>query len=114
MPSSSTSTSPTAERSSFTSYSFSNRPPPRLHMRQPPADASASSSSRIYFTKPGPTFSGLRSSRVETLRKPRRIETLHERNARNESAEREPMDRALSEQDKLDAMVRRSIEAFGA
>jgi hypothetical protein len=51
---------------------------------------------------------------VETLRKPRRIETLHERNARNESAEREPMDRALSEQDKLDAMVRRSIEAFGA
>ena len=38
MPSSSTSTSPTAERSSFTSYSLSNRPPPRLHMRQPPAE----------------------------------------------------------------------------
>ena len=48
------------------------------------------------------------------MRKPRRIETLHERNARIEAAEREAMDRALSEQDKLDAMVRRSIEAFGA
>ena len=68
----------------------------------------------VYFTTPGPTFSGLRSSRVETLRKPRRIETLHERNARIEAAERQAMDRALSEQDKLDAMVRRSIEAFGA
>ena len=69
---------------------------------------------KLYLTNPGPTFSGLRSALMETLRKPRRIETLHERNVRIEAAEREAMDRALSEQDRLDAMVRRSIEAFGA
>jgi hypothetical protein len=47
-------------------------------------------------------------------RKPRRTETLDERVARIEAAEREAMDRALSEQDRLDAMVRRSIEVHGA
>ena len=51
---------------------------------------------------------------MEFSRKPRRLETLDQRAARIEAAEREAMDRALSEQDKLDAMVRRSIEAFGA
>ena len=50
---------------------------------------------------------------MEFSRKPRRLATLDQR-ARIEAAEREAMDRALSEQDKLDAMVRRSIEAFGA
>ena len=55
-----------------------------------------------------------RRSRPMETRKPRRIETIDERMARIEAAEREAMDRALSEPDRLDAMVRRSIEAHGA
>jgi hypothetical protein len=46
--------------------------------------------------------------------KPRKPETISERNARLEAEARRALDRALSEQDKLDAMVRRSIEAHGA
>ena len=51
---------------------------------------------------------------MDHLRKPRRVENADERAERIQAAEREAMNRALSEQDKLDALVRRSIEAYGA
>ena len=47
-------------------------------------------------------------------RKPRKTQTIGERNARLEAEARKALDRALSEQDKLDAMVRPGIEAHGA
>ena len=43
-------------------------------------------------------------------RSPRRIETSEERGARLEEESRKALDRALAEQDAMDAMVRRSIE----
>ena len=47
-------------------------------------------------------------------RKPRRIESREEREARLSEEARKALDRALAEQDALDAMVRRSISANGA
>lgn len=47
-------------------------------------------------------------------RKSRRIETSKDREARVSEEAREALDRALSEEDMLDAMVRRSIAAHGA
>jgi hypothetical protein len=47
-------------------------------------------------------------------RKPRKTETVSERKSRLEAEGRKALDRALSEQDELDAMVRRNIEAHGA
>jgi hypothetical protein len=43
-------------------------------------------------------------------RKPRRIETSEERSARLEQENRKALDRALAEQDTVDAMIRRSIQ----
>ena len=51
---------------------------------------------------------------MENIRKSRSAETVDERTARIEAAERNSMDRALSEQDQLDAAVKRSIELHGA
>ena len=47
-------------------------------------------------------------------RKPRRTETPYERQLRLERANNQAMDRALAEQDKLDAQIRRSIKEHGA
>ena len=47
-------------------------------------------------------------------RKPRRIETVHERDARLRDEARKALDQALAEQDELDAIVRQSIAAHGA
>ena len=47
-------------------------------------------------------------------RKPRRIETSEEREARLDKEHRKALDRALAEQDALDAMVQRSIAMHGA
>ena len=47
-------------------------------------------------------------------RKPRRVETPDEREARLNEEARKALDQALAEQDELDAMVRRSIAAHGA
>ena len=44
---------------------------------------------------------------------PRRSETAEERAARLEEESRKALDRALAEQDAMDAMVRRSIERHG-
>jgi len=46
--------------------------------------------------------------------KPRRLETAEERADRIAEADRQAIDKALSEQDALDAMVRRSIMLHGA
>ena len=47
-------------------------------------------------------------------RKPRRTESSEERVLRFDKANREAMDRALAEQDQIDASIRRSIEEHGA
>ena len=47
-------------------------------------------------------------------RKPRRTETAQERALRFDQANRRAMDRALAEQDELDARIRRSIEDHDA
>lgn len=47
-------------------------------------------------------------------RKPRRLETQEERIARLNDEARKALDRALAEQDALDAMVRKSIATHGA
>ena len=52
---------------------------------------------------------------MDTLtRKPRRTESSEERALRFDQANREAMDRALAEQDQMDARIRRSIEEHGA
>ncbi len=47
-------------------------------------------------------------------RKPRRVETPDEREARLNEEAPKALDQALAEQDELDAMVRQSIAAHGA
>lgn len=47
-------------------------------------------------------------------RKPRRLETAEERSARLDKDAYKALDRALAEQDAIDAMIRRSIERYGA
>ena len=47
-------------------------------------------------------------------RKPRRLETPEERSARLDKEAHQALDRALAEQDAIDAMVRLSIERHGA
>jgi hypothetical protein len=49
----------------------------------------------------------------EFTRKPRRVETSQERSARLEQENRKALDRALAEQDTVDAMIRRSIQLHG-
>jgi hypothetical protein len=46
-------------------------------------------------------------------RKPRRVETSEERAARLEEEARKALNRALAEQDAMDAMIRRSIQLHG-
>jgi hypothetical protein len=46
-------------------------------------------------------------------RKPRRVEKREERAARLDADARKALNQALAEQDALDAMVRRSIQAHG-
>ena len=48
------------------------------------------------------------------IRKPRRTETPEERSARVAEETRKALDRALVEQDAIDAMIRRSIQLHGA
>ena len=50
----------------------------------------------------------------EPTRKQRRIETADERSARLDDEARKALDRALAEQDAIDAMVKRSIRLHGA
>ena len=47
-------------------------------------------------------------------RKPRRLETAEERSARLDKEAHKALDRALAEQDAIDAMIRRNIERYGA
>ena len=47
-------------------------------------------------------------------RKPRRLETPEERSARLDKEAHKALDRALEEQDAIDAMIRQSIERHGA
>ena len=47
-------------------------------------------------------------------RKPRRIETPRERSLRLDAEAQKVLDRALSEEDHVDAMVQRSIRLHGA
>jgi hypothetical protein len=47
-------------------------------------------------------------------RKPRRVESAEERTLRLEDEARKAMDRALAEQDALDALIRESIRKHGA
>lgn len=47
-------------------------------------------------------------------RKPRRLETPEERSARLDKEAHKALDRALAEQDAIDAMIRQSIERHGA
>jgi hypothetical protein len=49
----------------------------------------------------------------EFTRKPRRVETSEEGSARLEQENRKALDRALAEQDTVDAMIRRSIQLHG-
>ena len=49
-----------------------------------------------------------------TARKPRRLETPEERSARLDKEASKALDRALAEQDAIDAMIRLSIERHGA
>jgi len=51
---------------------------------------------------------------ITLIRKPRRKETLRERSLRLEAEADGALDRALSEDDNMDEMVRRSIRLHGA
>ena len=62
----------------------------------------------------GPTMGQDRLHPMEDyIRKPRRTESSEERSARLAEETRSALDRALAEQDAIDAMIRRSIQLHG-
>jgi hypothetical protein len=62
----------------------------------------------------GPIFPHGRYRSMDVFtRKPRRVETSEERATRLEEEARKALNRALAEQDAVDAMIRRSIQLHG-